>query len=52
LTHTLRAAGFTRIERSDYMRSSHAALRIDTAARTGGFKHGDDYFSMFVEATK
>jgi predicted SAM-dependent methyltransferase len=52
LAHLLTEAGFARVERSDYMRSAHAALRIDTAARTGGFKHGDDYFSMFVEAMK
>ena len=52
LTHLLAEAGFARVERSDYMKSAHAALQIDTAARTGGFKHRDEYFSLFVEAMK
>lgn len=52
LAHVLREAGFACILRSGYMKSPHAALRIDTEGRTNGFKHGDDYFSLFVEATK
>lgn len=53
LRHTLRQAGFAKVERSTYMQSSHPALPgIDAAGRVAGFKHRDSYFSLFVEATK
>lgn len=52
LGHVLRKAGFARVERSEYMESAHAALRVDTTARTAGFKHEGDYYSLFVEAVK
>ncbi len=50
LRSLLRRAGFRRIERSAYMRSRDAALRIDDASHVAGAKHGRRYYSLFVEA--
>lgn len=52
LAHLLRRAGFTRVERSDYMGSAHETLRVDDASLVAGAKYGDEYYSLFVEATK
>jgi predicted SAM-dependent methyltransferase len=52
LAALLRAAGFTHIERSEYMKSRHNALRIDEASEAAGFKYQDTYYSLFVEAAK
>jgi predicted SAM-dependent methyltransferase len=52
LSHLLKRAGFQTIERSNYMESRHAALRIDDASRVAGARFGDQYYSLFMEATK
>ncbi|HEY0080441.1 MAG TPA: methyltransferase domain-containing protein [Pyrinomonadaceae bacterium] len=52
LAHDLRRAGFTRVERSEYMKSPHAPLLIDDAAKTTDLKFRDSHFSLFVEASK
>lgn len=48
----LRQAGFARVARSEFMQSVHPALLVDDNGKTTGFKHGDAYYSLFVEATK
>ena len=52
LSHVLHQAGFTSIERSEYMESKHEDLRIDEASLIAGHEHAEIKFSMFVEATK
>lgn len=52
LSHILRQAGFTSVERSEYMASRHEELRVDTASRIAGHEHSETKFSLFVEATK
>jgi predicted SAM-dependent methyltransferase len=52
LSHLLRRAGFQTIERSDYMASRHAALRVDDASRVASARFGHRHYSLFVEATK
>lgn len=52
LSHVLRQAGFTSVERSEYMESKQQDLRIDAASRIAGHEHAEIKFSMFVEATK
>jgi predicted SAM-dependent methyltransferase len=52
LSHLLKRAGFQTVERSDYMESRHAELRVDDASRVAGARFGDRYYSLFVEATK
>jgi predicted SAM-dependent methyltransferase len=52
LSHLLRRAGFQTVERSDYMASRHAALRVDDASRVAGARFGDQHYSLFVDAIK
>jgi SAM-dependent methyltransferase len=52
LAHLLKRVGFRTVERSEYMASPHAALRIDDASRVAGARFGDRYYSLFVEATR
>jgi len=52
LSHILRKAGFTSVERSEYMESKHEDLRVDTASRVAAHEHAEKKFSMFVEVTK
>jgi hypothetical protein len=52
LSFVLRRAGFTSVERSEYMESRHADLRIDAFSLTAGREHAETKFSMFVDATK
>jgi hypothetical protein len=52
LAHDLRQAGFTRVERSEYMKSPHPPLLIDDTGKTTDLKFRDSHFSTFVEATK
>ena len=52
LSHLLRRAGFREIERSDYMESRHASLRVDHASRVAGARFGDQHYSLFVDATR
>jgi len=47
----LASAGFERVDRSQFMRSEHAALRVDSASAPAGYRHADDHYSLFVEAT-
>jgi hypothetical protein len=51
LEHLLRRAGFTSVARSGYMQSSHETLRVDDASRVGGAAFGEQYYSLFVEAS-
>jgi predicted SAM-dependent methyltransferase len=50
LRHLLLSAGFLKVERSEYMKSRHEALRIDTASRVAGAAYGDTHYSLFAEA--
>jgi Methyltransferase domain len=52
LSHVLRRAGFSSVERSEYMESKHEDLRIDAVSLTAGREHAKAKFSMFVDATK
>jgi predicted SAM-dependent methyltransferase len=52
LSLLLTRGGFDEVGPSEYMQSEHASLRVDSASRVAGYRHGDDYFSLFVEATK
>ena len=52
LSQVLQEAGFTYIERSDYMTSAYEDLRLDDVSRVAGNEHAEMKFSMFVEARK
>lgn len=52
LTHLFTRAGFSRVEKSEYMSSEHAELRVDDVSLVAGAQYGDRYYSLFVEATK
>jgi predicted SAM-dependent methyltransferase len=52
LSLLLTRSGFEQIAPSQYMQSEHAALRVDCASRPAGYRYGDDYYSLFVEATR
>jgi predicted SAM-dependent methyltransferase len=52
LSLLLNRGGFEQTSVSDYMQSEHAALRVDWASRAAGYRHGEDHYSLFVEATK
>lgn len=51
LSKLLRRAGFTRIERSDYMQSRHEALRVDDRSLVAGATSQAGHYSLFVDAT-
>jgi predicted SAM-dependent methyltransferase len=52
LSPLLARGGFAQTKLSQYMQSEHAALRVDCASRAAGYRHGEDHYSLFVEATK
>jgi predicted SAM-dependent methyltransferase len=52
LRKVLEESGFTGIEKSAYMGSSHADLRVDEASAVARAKYGDRYYSLFVEAER
>jgi len=45
-------AGFEQIDRSEFMESEHAALRVDSASKAASYRCGEDHYSLFVEANK
>ena len=51
LRHLLITAGFQRVERSEYMSSSHGALLVDNSSLVAGATYGKRYYSLFVEGT-
>jgi predicted SAM-dependent methyltransferase len=51
LRRLLRRAGFTDVQRSDYMASSEAALRVDDHSAVADASFKDGQYSLFVEAT-
>jgi predicted SAM-dependent methyltransferase len=50
LKQALHRAGFTCVERSEYMRSSDPVLRVDSSSRVAGAMFRDRHYSLFVEA--
>lgn len=52
LSRLVRAAGFTSIERREYMQSEHAELRIDQVSHDASFGHDGQNFNLFVECAK
>ena len=52
LTLALQEAGFSSVERSNYMQSVHEALRIDEHSQNATANVNGEYYSLFVEATK
>jgi SAM-dependent methyltransferase len=52
LERALQRAGFNTIRRSSFMSSEHTALHVDKHSQVASAKFGDDYYSLFVEATK
>jgi predicted SAM-dependent methyltransferase len=50
LSLLLREVGFNTIERSEFMASRHAELRVDLASHNATAKTGATYYSLFVEA--
>jgi len=50
LSRELATAGFTAIERSQYMQSRHEALRVDEVSAVARAQYGERYYSLFVEA--
>jgi ubiquinone/menaquinone biosynthesis C-methylase UbiE len=51
LQRVLGDAGFENIKRSRFMGSSHPALRVDEVSAVAKAKYGDEFYSLFVEAT-
>lgn len=52
LERALQRAGFSVIQRSNFMGSEHAALQVDKHSQVASAKFGKDYYSLFVEAIK
>jgi predicted SAM-dependent methyltransferase len=52
LRKVLEESGFARIEKSAYMASTHAELRVDEASAVARAQYGDRYYSLFVEAER
>ena len=50
LERCLQRAGFTSVRRCGYQRSPHAPLRVDDASGDASAKHGEQHYSLFVEA--
>jgi len=50
LVKVLGEAGFERVRRSAYMASDDPALRVDDVSTVAKARHGDRYYSLFVEA--
>lgn len=51
LRRILEEAGFAHVERSSFMASRHAPLRVDSVSDVAKATYGDRYYSLFVEAT-
>jgi SAM-dependent methyltransferase len=51
LAKVLGEAGFERVRASTYMASDDPALRVDDVSAVAKARYGDDYYSLFVEAT-
>lgn len=51
LRHALVEAGFTRVERSGYMASAHAELRVDDTSPAASARHPGGHYSLFAEAS-
>jgi len=52
LRKVLEESGFENIEKSGYMGSTHAELRVDEASAVARARYGDRYYSLFVEAER
>jgi SAM-dependent methyltransferase len=52
LERALQRVGFKTILRSQFMSSEHEALRVDKYSQVASAKFGENYYSLFVEATK
>jgi predicted SAM-dependent methyltransferase len=52
LRKVLAESGFERIEKSAYMASAHAELRVDEASAVARAQYGERYYSLFVEAER
>lgn len=52
LESALRTVGFAEITRSAFMQSAHPELRVDRASAVAGATHGEEHYSLFVEARK
>jgi SAM-dependent methyltransferase len=52
LERALRTVGFAEVTRSAFMQSAHPELRIDEASAVAGATHGEEHYSLFVEARK
>lgn len=50
LERLLADAGFSNIQRSNFMASNHPDLRVDDISSVAKAKYGDRYYSLFVEA--
>ena len=46
----LERAGFVQIRRCAHQQSPHEELRVDHASSSASAKHGDEHYSLFVEA--
>ena len=47
----LEQAGFSAVERSDYMASTHPELRVDEISAVARARYGERHYSLFVEAS-
>lgn len=52
LARALERAGFVDIERSAFMASVDPALRVDANSQVASARHGERFYSLFVEAVK
>lgn len=52
LERALRTVGFAEVARSAFMQSAHPELRVDAASAVAGATHGEEHYSLFVEARK
>jgi predicted SAM-dependent methyltransferase len=52
LRKVLEECGFADVQRSEFMASAHAELRVDDASAVAGARYGQRYYSLFVEAAR
>jgi len=52
LRKVLEESGFEKVDKSAYMASAHAELRVDEASAVARAQYGDRYYSLFVEAER
>jgi len=52
LRKLLEECGFIDVQRSEFMCSDHAELRVDEASAVAGARYGARYYSLFVEAAR